>query len=116
MTVKLIAVALTVSASVIGQASARTFTLSPDPCPASADIAPLEPLAPTEGVDLNRWAGFEAAPVIFDVPVMRVRGGDLFQRFIVDPATGEMGALDPATGAVVPIRKPLCDGDAEAGF
>ena len=95
--------------SAVSFAQATTISISPDPCPASANLAPLE--SPDfSGADLNSWAALGRDILTYvDIDVAEAVGGEqIFQRYVADPATGEIFGVDIETGALIVLSPPPC--------
>jgi hypothetical protein len=70
-----------------GAAQARSYRVSPQPCPVPADVPSIVPErdSATLGAD-DRALGYGF--VVLDVPLTSLPNGEIFKRFLIDMRTG----------------------------
>ncbi|MEQ8176715.1 MAG: hypothetical protein RIC52_11230 [Amphiplicatus sp.] len=77
-------------------AGAEVIRIGPNPCPVPADAEPYIPPPDVRAEDLSPWRDLASLPVIVDIDLDRERrrnrdlDSEVFQRFEVDPETGEI--------------------------
>lgn len=77
-------------------ARAEVIRIGPDPCPVPADADPYSPPPDAHADDLSPWRDLASLPVLVDIDLdrerdrRRDRDSEVFQRFEVDPLTGEI--------------------------
>lgn len=71
-------------------AGAEVIRIGPDPCPVPADAEPYIPPPDVHAEDLSPWRDLASLPVLVDIDLGHGRDSEVFQRFEVDPETGDI--------------------------